>query len=72
MPEARVISKLELPAFDPGGKMRIRTQLTYVVGIQPPRTIYIDKQDPTTDEIIAAIRADQAQPMGQDSGILQI
>ena len=72
MPEVRIISRLDIPDFQAGGKVRVRTQITYVLGIQPPRTIYIDKQDPTEDEVIEALRADQAQPETPGTGILNI
>ncbi len=60
MAEARIISSIQLPRFGPSGQVRVQTQLTYTVGIQPPRTIFVDKADPTDDEIAAAIRYDQA------------
>jgi hypothetical protein len=62
MAEARIISRLQLPKFEPGGMVKVQTQLTYIVGIQPPRTIFIDNPNPTDEEIAEAIRADQAQP----------
>ena len=72
MPEARVISRLEVPNFMPGGRLQVQTQITYVMGIQPPRTIYLDKQNPTDEEVVAAIRADQSQPEPPGTGIIQI
>lgn len=70
MPEARVISRLEVPNFLPGGRVQVRTQVTYVVGIQPPRTIYLDKQDPSDDEIAEAIRNDQTAPPPASTGTI--
>ena len=62
MPEARIVSQLQLPTFEPGGKVKVRTQITYFVGISPPRTILLDQADPTDEEVDAAIRKDQAAP----------
>lgn len=71
MAEARILSKLQLPRFEPGGQVTVRTQITYIVGIQPPRTIYIDKAEPSEDEIAAAIRKDQAEPPSTGAGVIQ-
>jgi hypothetical protein len=62
MPDARIISQLQVPDFQPGGRVAIRTQITYVIGITPPRTISLPIVDPTTDQIADAIRRDQAGP----------
>lgn len=62
MAEAKVISSLQLPKYGPGGTVTVQTQVTYIVGIQPPRTIVIDKAEPTDDEIAQAIRDDIIKP----------
>ena len=62
MPDARILSKVQLPRFEPGGNVKIQTQITYVVGIQPPRTIVLDNAEPSDEAVVAAIRQDQAQP----------
>lgn len=62
MAEARIISRMQLPKFTAGGQVIVQTQVTYIIGIQPPRTIYLDIAEPTDDQIAEAIRADQANP----------
>ena len=59
MAQARIIHRMQTPRLLGEGKVQVRTQITYQVGIQPPRTLYLDKPAPSDAEIADAIRVDQ-------------